>query len=137
MFGQSDVWNRYFSDFVNYKLNLSRHGNVEGVCLPHEDISQRLLHTYFGQLHDMDPPKRLSLLHCYVRVNQLQLAQMATLLRPLSKIKEVSTARLCCTHTLIHIHIHAHAHTHTHTHACTDAHVFPTDVPSVFAIYFS
>ena len=89
MYAHFDLWKRYFSDFVSSKLNLEPPSDVVGVALPQGDIAQRLLHTYFGQLHDLDPPHRLAQLHCYIRVYQLQLAQMATLLRPLSKIKEV------------------------------------------------
>ena len=90
MYAHFDLWRRYFSDFVSSKLNLEPPSDVVGVALPQGDIAQRFLHTYFGQLHDLDPLRRLAQLHCYIRVNQLQLAQMATLLGlPREKIKEV------------------------------------------------
>jgi len=90
MFVNPDLWRRYFNDFVSYKLNLAPQTDMKGALPPGDDVAQCLLRAYFGQLHEFAAPKRLAQLHCYIRVYQLQLAQTCSLLRPLSKVKEVS-----------------------------------------------
>lgn len=86
----SDIWNKYFNDFISYKLNLGCPGEVEGCRSPQGHIAQRILHTFFEQLHVYRASQRMAELHSYINVYQLSLAQMAALLRPLSKIQQVS-----------------------------------------------
>ena len=52
-------------------------------------MAQQIMRTYFEQLHFLEMPNRLAQLHCHVSTYQLYLAQMATILRPLSKIGRV------------------------------------------------
>ena len=85
----SDIWNKYFSDFVCYKLNLGCPGDDEASLSSQVDIAQRILHTFFEQLHVNQAPQRLAELHGYISIYQLSLAQMAALLRPLSRIQKV------------------------------------------------
>ena len=85
----SDIWNKYFSDFICYKLNLGCPGDDEVSLSSQGDIAQRILHAYFEQLHVHQAPQRLAELHCHICVYQLNLAQMAVLLRPLSRIQKV------------------------------------------------
>ena len=83
-----DLWQRYFDDFLLHKLRL---GGLRG-----EAISQRILHVFFGQLHEQGVIVRMVSLHCYIRIYQLNLAKMATILRPLNQIQQVSVCVYVC-----------------------------------------
>lgn len=76
-----DLWQRYFDDFLIQKLRL---GGIRG-----EAISQQILRVFFEQLHEHEAVSRVVLLHCYFHTNQLDLAKMANLLRPLNQIEQV------------------------------------------------
>ena len=86
-----DLWLSYFNDFITHTLNLVDQDRTP--CGDHTpkggDMAQQILHTYFEQLHFLEMPNRLAQLHCHVSTYQLYLAQMATILRPLSKIGRV------------------------------------------------
>ena len=77
----SDLWQRYFDDFLIQKLRL---GGIRG-----EAISQQILRVFFEQLHEQEAVSRVVLLHCYFHANHLDLAKMANLLRPLNQIEQV------------------------------------------------
>jgi len=77
-----DLWQRYFNDFLLHKLRL---GGLRG-----EAISQQILYVFFGQLHEQGAMIRMVSLHCYIHIYHLKLAKMATVLRPLNQIQQVS-----------------------------------------------
>ena len=81
MAANPELWKRYFSDFTLHKLHL------EGSC--GAGIAQYILDAFFGQLHKQEAENRIVGLHVYIRVYQLDLARMATVLRPLNKIQQV------------------------------------------------
>lgn len=87
MASHQNIWLCYFMDFIAHKLML-----VDPSHVPQGDIAQQFLHTYFDHfehLHSREMPQRLVQLHCYASIHHLSLAQMATTLRPLSKIEGV------------------------------------------------
>ena len=79
-----DLWDRYFNDFVLHKLRLDSEDSSSG-------IAQQILHTFLGQLHQLESLERVVGLHSYLHVYQLDLAKMASVLRPLNKLQKV-----CC-----------------------------------------
>lgn len=79
-----ELWQHYFSDFTLRKLHLESEGEGES------GITEQILVCYFGQLHQQETMTRVVTLHAYIRVYQLDLARMATLLRPLNKIQQVA-----------------------------------------------
>lgn len=83
MGGHQELWQRYFDDFIRYKLRLN---TGEGA------ISQEILKAFFGQLHQQEATIRMINLHVYIRVYQLDLAKMATVLRPLDKLQQMARA---------------------------------------------
>ena len=84
-----DLWNFYFSDFITHKLKLVDLGHTPQSHTLQGDFAQQILCTYLEELHVHEAPRRMAQLHCYVGTYQLQLAQMAAILRPLSKIERV------------------------------------------------
>ena len=86
-----DIWKRYFTDFISYKL---QPGNNDTEVDPQvsSDIAHQLLHSFFNQLNASEPKKRPRLvqLHCHVAIYHINLAQLANLFRPLCKVEEVS-----------------------------------------------
>ncbi len=78
------LWQHYFSDFTLRKLHLE--SGVEG----ESGITEQILICYFGQLHQQETVSRIVTLHAYIRVYQLDLARMATVLRPLNEIQKVA-----------------------------------------------
>ena len=88
-----ELWQRYFDDFLQHKLQLKGlHGG---------GISQRLRHVLFQQLNKQDAISCVVSLHCYSHVD---LAKMADLLRPLNQIQVgrcIEDVHLCpCVHAL-------------------------------------
>ncbi len=77
-----ELWNRYFNDFVLLKLRLDSEDSVGG-------IAQQILHTFMSQLHGLEALDRVINLHAYLHVYQLDLAKMASVLRPLNKLHKV------------------------------------------------
>ena len=76
-----EIWGFYFSDFLACTLHLESS----------EGISQRILHAFFIQLHqEKTLLERVAQLHVYMNVYHLELAKMATVLRPLDQIQRVS-----------------------------------------------
>ena len=76
-----EIWNYYFSDFIARTLHLESR----------EGISQRILRAFFLQLYDEKTAlERAVQLHVYMNVYHLELAKMATVLRPLDRIQHVS-----------------------------------------------
>ena len=90
MAGNQNLWQCYFIDFITHKLKLVDPSHTPQGHTPQGDLAQQILHTYFEQLHFCDMPQRVVQLHCWFNVYHLFLAQMATILRPLSKIEGVS-----------------------------------------------
>ena len=78
-----ELWPRYFSDFILHKMKLESTDTGEG-------IAQRILESFFEQLHSQDVLLRMVILHTYLHVYQLDLAKMAGTFRPLNKIQKVS-----------------------------------------------
>ena len=81
----NDLWQRYFYDFLLYKLHLG--GTY---C----DISQQILRVLFTLLHEQNIVERLASLHCHIHVYHLNFAKMVNLLEPLNKIQQVCL-RVC------------------------------------------
>ena len=77
-----ELWQRYFDDFLLYKLKLGGHQGGEA-------ISQQILSAFFEQLHKQESLLRVVSLHCYVHVYHLDLAEMANILRPLNQMHKV------------------------------------------------
>ena len=78
------LWDFYFSDFIARTLHLERQ----------ESISQKILRAFFIQLYqEKTVLDRVVQLHVYMNVYHLELAKMATVLRPLDKIQ--SASKLC------------------------------------------
>ena len=86
MDSDSSLWHCYFNEFITHKLKLANQGYT-----PQGDFAQKILHTFFSYLHEQKAPHKMARLHCYVRIYHLNLAQITTLLRPLSKVEKVST----------------------------------------------
>ena len=94
MTSYQDLWLCYFNDFITHKLKLvdQDHAPSQDHSPRGGDMAQQFLCTYFEELHFLEMPNRLAELHCNVSTYQLYLAQMATILRPLSKIGKVRGA---------------------------------------------
>ena len=76
-----ELWDHYFGDFIARTLHLE---STEG-------ISQRILRAFFVQLYEEKTIlERVVQLHVYMDVYHLELAKMATVLRPLDQIQHVS-----------------------------------------------
>lgn len=84
MSDDNELWKRYFNDFVLHKLQLDSEDSAGG-------IAQQILHTFMSQLHSLKALERIVNLHAYLHVYQLDLAKMASILRPLNKLHKVST----------------------------------------------
>ena len=84
-----ELWPRYFSDFVLHKMKLETSDASEG-------IAQKILESFFEQLHLQDALQRMVILHTYVHVYHLDLAKMAGMFRPLNKIQKVTVVCVCC-----------------------------------------
>ena len=76
-----ELWQHYFDDFLQHKLQLE--------CLHSGGISQQVLHELFQQLHKQEAISRVVSLHCYSHTYHVDLAKMANLLRPLNQIQQV------------------------------------------------
>lgn len=80
-----NLWDHYFNDFIICKLKLSGEDHT-----PEGDIAQSMLYNYFQKilsynvLEKVDVLKKVVKLHSYFSVYQLDLAQMASILRPLN-----------------------------------------------------
>ena len=75
-----DLWNMYFIDFILHKLRLDSEGG----------IAQQMLYTFMRELHSLEALERVINLHAYLHVYQLDLAKLASNLRPLNKLHKVS-----------------------------------------------
>lgn len=80
-----DLWQRYFDDFLHYKLRL---GGLRGGGA----ISQQILYAYFEQLHKQETMTRVVSLHCYIHTYHL--TKLANILRPLNQIQQVGGMRI-------------------------------------------
>ena len=78
-----ELWQRYFTEFNLHKLHLESPSDVT------EGIAQQILYAYFGSLHQQEAAVRIVGLHAYVHVYHLDVAKLATILRPLDKIQKV------------------------------------------------
>ena len=85
MDSDSSLWDCYLSEFITHKLKLPDQGDT-----PQGDIAEKILHTYFRYLQEKKAIHKIAELHCYVRIYQLNLGQIMTILRPLSKVEKVS-----------------------------------------------
>ena len=90
MSGDNELWLVYFNDFMLHKLQLDSEDSPE-------DIAQKILHSLLGQLHEFETLERVVSLHTYLHVYQLNLARMASVLRPLNKLNKVTPT---CSNTL-------------------------------------
>ena len=79
----SELWNKYFNDFVLHKLQLDYDDSSEGFA------QQILLIDFAKGLNQLDALKRIVSLHTLVHVYQLDLAKMVFTLRPLNTLKKV------------------------------------------------
>ena len=76
-----ELWDYYFSDFIAHTLHLD---STDG-------ISQRIMRAFFAQLdQERTVLERVVQLHVYMDVYHLELAKMATVLRPLDHIQHVA-----------------------------------------------
>ncbi len=82
MSGDVELWTRYFNDFVLHKLRLDSEDSAGG-------IAQQMLYTFMSQLHSLEALERIINLHAYLHVYQLDLAKLASILRPLNKLHKV------------------------------------------------
>ncbi len=79
-----DLWDYYFKDLIVCQLKLKdRSSDTQG------DIAHQLIYTFFESLHKCEVLDRMVKVHCYIAVHQLELAKMATHLRPLSELHMV------------------------------------------------
>ena len=79
-----ELWDYYFNDFIARTLHLETGGKFEG-------ITQLILKAFFSQLYkEPTTLERVVQLHVYVSTYNLELAKMATVLRPLDRIQKVS-----------------------------------------------
>ena len=76
-----DLWQRYYDDFLVYKLRLG--GLNRGA------VSQQILNVLFQQLHKQDAISHVVSLHCYTHIHHVDLVKMANLLQPLNQIQQV------------------------------------------------
>ncbi len=79
------LWNTYFNDLVLHKLRLNSEDSAGG-------IAQQMLYTFMNQLHKLEPLERIINLHAYFHVYQLDLANLASILRPLNTLHKVYCA---------------------------------------------
>ena len=85
MGSEPSLWHCYFNNFITHKLQLVGQGDIH-----QGDFAQKILHTFFKYLHDQKTCHKMVRLHCYVKIYHLNLAQITTILRPLSKVEKVS-----------------------------------------------
>ena len=85
MDSDSSLWHCYFSDFIVHKLELPDQGRT-----PQSDIAENILHTIFRYPDQKKALHKIAKLHCYVRIYQLNLGKIMTILRPLSMMEKVS-----------------------------------------------
>ena len=79
-----EVWDHYFNDFIAHTLHLD-----SGIM--YEGISQKILKAFFSQLYrEASTLERVVQLHVYINVYHLELAKMATVLRPLNRIQHMA-----------------------------------------------
>lgn len=98
------LWRCYFNDFVTLNLKLVDQGTTQ---TDQGEFAQQILHTFFEHLNDYEAPRRMAELHCYASIYQMNLAQIATILRPLSKIEMVRNRAIefmhaCYTYFCVH-----------------------------------
>ena len=81
----SEIWRRYYRDFMSHKLKLS------SVDPGEEAIAEKVLEMYFGDIfsESHDAQRKVVLLHSYVHIYQLDVSKMAGLFKSLSKIQRV------------------------------------------------
>ena len=72
------LWQKYVEDFTHKKLRLE-YGST--------GISDKILRVVFWKLEERDALQRLAILHVYVRINKLNLAQVISILRNLDKME--------------------------------------------------
>ena len=86
----NELWNRYFSDFICYKLQVDSFNSSEGIV-------QEILHTFLGHLHQLEARERIIRLHIQLNICQLDLAKLVSLFRPLDKLNMViCSLHACC-----------------------------------------
>ena len=73
-----DLWQKYLEDFTYHKLHLD---------FSNTGLSYKILQAAFGKLEEQGALQRLATLHVYVHVHKLNLAKVASLLRPLDRIE--------------------------------------------------
>ena len=78
-----ELWDYYFNDFIAHTLHLEASGRFEG-------ITQQILKAFFSQLYQEATLERVVQLHVYINIYHLELAKMATVLRPLNRIQRVA-----------------------------------------------
>ena len=88
MLKDNDLWLKYLEDFTHQRLHLD---------FGSSGISNKILLAAFGKLEDKDALQRLAILHVYVHIHKLNLAKVASVLRPLDKI-EVAASLLPSLH---------------------------------------
>ncbi len=88
-----ELWNRYFIDFVMHKLRLDSEDSAGG-------IAQQMLYTFMSQLHKLEALERVINLHAFLHVYQLDLAKLASNLRPLIKLYKVWMIKSLLTYRL-------------------------------------
>ena len=81
----SEIWRRYFRDFMFHKLNLNAVGPGE------EAIAEKVLEMYFKDFHSEshDAQQKVVWLHSYVHLYHLDVSKMAGLFISLIKIQRV------------------------------------------------
>lgn len=79
------LWQKYLEDFTHHKLHLD---------LGNPGISRKIMLAAFGKLEEQDQFTRLAVLHAYMHVHKLNLARVASVLRPLDKIEVTASILL-------------------------------------------
>lgn len=79
------LWQKYLEDFTHHKLHLD---------LDNPGISHKIMLAAFGKLEEQDQFTRLAVLHAYMHVHKLNLARVASILRPLDKIEVTASILL-------------------------------------------
>ena len=79
------LWQKYLTDFTHQKLHLD---------LASPGVSHKIMLAAFGKLEDQDQFTRLAVLHAYIHVHKLNLARVASILRPLDRIEVTASILL-------------------------------------------
>ena len=82
----TEVWERYFTDFIHEKLHIPRQSTRADI-----HMSTEVLKAYFGKVLSLkDPLKRFVHLHITVNVFELDFTKLSTILRTLNEITEIA-----------------------------------------------